>query len=163
MLQSFSDSCLHIFTNGLFMFACQWRWPTGLKTRWASRFTKRLFRSSKHNVTDFVPMPSTQRRYCFGSIEGTGWWWRINLGSSKLYMFCCSSYHFFVLLCFFCSFFLSRCLSFNPERSYSWQFLRPHTIQDLASARNLTLIQLEVLPQKPCKFVILFPEGTQKH
>ena len=64
-------------------------------------------------------------------------------------------------MCFLCFLFLSRCLSFNPVRSYFWRFLRPHTIQGLASARNLTLIQLEVLPQMPCKFVI-FTE-TQKH
>ncbi len=64
-----------------------------------------------------------------------------------LLLFCAS------VFCIFCS----------ALSVFSWKFLGPHTIQGLASARNLTLIQLEVLPQKPCRFFDSISKGDTKH
>ena len=66
------------------------------------------------------------------------------------------------LLLFVPVFFCVFCSSLSV---FSWKFLGPHTIQGLASARNLTLIQLEVLPQKPCRFFdsISKTQNTRRH
>ena len=159
---------IHLLWSSQIICACSPDVSAPCLSPFASRSKKQLFRSSKHSVTDFVPTPSTQSRYCLGSIEGTGRWWRINLSKGNSTVFQAKLFgndmsrlfsdYFGHCLCPLscCCFSFGWCHDVLFEiMELSWQFLRQHTIQGLASARDLTSIQLEVQPQKPCKLVTL--------
>lgn len=101
-------------TNDLFMLACQWCWPTVLGLTFQETALQ-IFQAQRHRLrSDAVDTKTILLR-----VDRRD---RMMMTDKpqKLEVLQYNCYDCFVGFC--CCLYLSRCLSFNPVRSYSWQF-----------------------------------------